>query len=309
MSWPAVAYGTPRRLPKPHRLDGRVVVLDIAFAADTGGASFEKTTRPFLEGLGERLAMWVDHHDHQRHADYRDDPRFVLTTKAEHGACPELVTPELVERAGRVDTILCHGDFDGLCAAAKWRLRGEEPYEGADDDARAIDTRLGTPSERARTMDWALRARPNDAAVKDLVVDYLSRRAEDEALWAELQAVAAQVRPHMLEAERLAEGYRLEGELAICDARKRRGHYDKTELLLLGQRRAPIAVVHDETTVTVATRFDSGIDLVTLFGLEGGMPTRVSLPAKHLQRVLEALRRRHEGPSQLGDTAAARRRA
>ncbi len=291
MNWPAIAYGTPRRLPKPRRLQGRVVVLDIAFAADTGGASFERTTRPFLEGLGERLAMWVDHHDHQRHADFRNDPRFVLTTKAEHGACPELVTPELVARAGRVDTLLCHGDFDGLCAAAKWRLAGREPYPGADADARAIDTRMGEPSERARVMDWALRARPNAAEVKDLVVDYLSGEARDEALWAELRAVASEVRPHMEEAARLAKNYRLEGTLAVCDARRRTGHYDKTELLLIGQRHARIAVVHDETTVTVAAHFDSGIDLVRLLGLEGGMPTRVSLPAKHLGRVLEALRR------------------
>ncbi len=289
MSWPDVTYGTPRRLPKPHRLHGRVVVLDIAFAADTGGASFERTTRPFLDRLGERLAMWVDHHDHQRHADFRGDPRFVLTTKAEHGACPELVTPELVERAGRVDTILCHGDFDGLCAAAKWRLRGRQPYPEADDDARAIDTRMGTPSERAKVMDWALRARPNDRAVKDLVVDYLSGEARDEDTWTALRNVAAEVRPHMEEAERLAERYRVEGELAICDARRRGGHYDKTELLLIGQRRARIALVHDETTVTVAARFDSGIDLVQLLGLEGGMPTRVSLPAKHLERVMRAL--------------------
>jgi len=43
---------------------------------------------------------------HDRHRDYADDPRFVLRTKAQHGACPELVTPERVEAAGPVDTIL-----------------------------------------------------------------------------------------------------------------------------------------------------------------------------------------------------------
>src|SRR5690606_35578981 len=109
---PAVVFGTPRKLPKAARLDGRVVVLDIAFAAgEGGGASFDKVTRPFIEGLGDRLAAWVDHHDHVRHADYAHDARFVLATKAEHGACPEMVTEALVQRTGPVDTIVCHNDF------------------------------------------------------------------------------------------------------------------------------------------------------------------------------------------------------
>ena len=77
---------------------------DVAFASEGGGASFEKTTLPFIRGLGARLAAWVDHHDHDRHADYVGDPRFVLTTKAEHGACPELVTPEVV-RVRKVELV------------------------------------------------------------------------------------------------------------------------------------------------------------------------------------------------------------
>ena len=89
-------FASPRALPRVQTVEGRVVVLDIAFAAQSGSSvSFEKTTRPFIEGLGERLAAWVDHHDHERHGDFADDPRFVLATKAEHGACPEMVTEDL----------------------------------------------------------------------------------------------------------------------------------------------------------------------------------------------------------------------
>src|SRR5262245_15829196 len=138
MAMPALAFGTPRKLPKPRDLKGRVAVLDIAFAAGAGGASFDKTTAPFIEALGERLAIWVDHHDHVMHQKFVDDPRFVLSTKAEHGACPEMVTEALCARVGHVDTICCHTDFDGLCSAAKWMREGVEPYQGADDDARAI---------------------------------------------------------------------------------------------------------------------------------------------------------------------------
>ena len=105
-----------------------MAVLDIAFASEGGGASFDKTTLPFITGLGSRLAAWVDHHDHERHADYVGDPRFVLTTKAEHGACPELVTPEVVRAAGPVGTVAMHLDLDGLYSGAKWVLGGVEPY-------------------------------------------------------------------------------------------------------------------------------------------------------------------------------------
>src|SRR5688572_29734541 len=109
-----LAFATPRKLPKPREVRGRVVVLDIAFASETGGASFDTVTLPFIDGLGRRLVAWVDHHDSDFHSKFASDPRFVLATKAEHGACPEMITPELVARVGPVDTIVCHSDFDGL---------------------------------------------------------------------------------------------------------------------------------------------------------------------------------------------------
>jgi hypothetical protein len=287
--FPHLAYGTPRKLPKPERLPGRVVVLDVAFAANAGGASYEQVTLPFIEALGERLAMWVDHHDHERHAEYDNDPRFVLRTKAQHGACPEMVTPARVEAAGPIDTICCHLDFDGLCSAAKWIRGGFEPYEGADDDARAIDTRLGEPSERARVLDRALRARPRDEALRGLMVRYLADGATDAAIYRDFQRAARALQAMEREAKRLSARYEVRRGLAICDATRREGPYDKTELLLIGQRLAPISLVHDETTVTVAASFDSGIDLVSALGLNGGMPTRVSVAAKKLDEVIEVL--------------------
>ena len=289
--FPHLAYGTPRKLPKPDSLPGRVVVLDVAFAANAGGASYEKTTLPFIKGLGSRLAMWIDHHDHDRHPDYADDARFVLRTKAQHGACPELVTPERVAAAGPIDTICCHLDFDGLCSAAKWIRAGIEPYEGADADARAIDTRLGEPSERARVLDRALRARPRDEGLRGLMVRYLADGASDAAIYREFQLAAEALESMEREAKRLSARYEVRGDLAICDATRRDGPYDKTELLLIGQQLAPISLVHDETTVTVAARFDSGIDLVSALGLNGGMPTRVSVAAKRLDEVIEVLGR------------------
>ena len=289
MAYPRIAYGTPRKLPKAKSLLGRVVVLDVAFASNAGGASFEKVTLPFIEGLGDRLAMWIDHHDHERHTEYADDPRFVLRTKAQHGACPELVTPERVAWAGEVDTVCCHVDFDGLCSAAKWIREGTEPYEGADDDARAIDTRIGTPSERALVLDRALRGNPRDDAMRGMMIRYLAEGADDNAMLRVFRRAAEELLAKENESERLAGRYTIKNGIAICDARVREGFYDKTHLLLLGQELAPISLVHDESTVTVAARFDSGIDLLSILGLEGGMPTRVSVAAKKLSKVLDAL--------------------
>ncbi len=290
MNFPQLAYGTPRKLPKPQTLRGRVVVLDVAFAAQgAGGASFERTTKPFIDGLGDRLAMWVDHHDHAKHVLFADDPRFVLRTKAQHGACPEMVTPELVERAGPVDTVCCHTDFDGLCAAAKWIRGGHEPYPGADADARAIDTRLGTPSELADTIDRALRGKPTDEGLRGLIVRFLAEGAGDKGLFTPIESAAEIFRSHEEEARRLSARYEVYGNVAIVDANEARTHYDKTLLLLIGQERATISVVYDRTTVTAAARFDSGVDLLKLLGLEGGMPTRVSVPVGKLSFVLDCL--------------------
>src|SRR5512143_1794031 len=122
--WPQLECSTPRTLPDARTLDGRVVVLDIAFAAAGLGTPFESVTGRFIADLGDRLAAWVDHHDHELHERFRADPRFVLASKAEHGACPEMVTPELVARTGPVDAIVAHMALDGLYAAAKWILGG-----------------------------------------------------------------------------------------------------------------------------------------------------------------------------------------
>ena len=203
-----LAFATPRKLPKAASTKGRVVVLDVAFASEASGGGFEKITKPFIEGLGPRLVAWVDHHDHVLHAQYKTDARFILATKAEHGACPEMVTPELCARVGHVDTIVCHTDFDGLCSAAKWLREGVEPYPGADDDARAIDTRLGVPSDAAKRFDRAIRARPRDTALLGIIVRHLATGLSDDALWVEVDAAGRDLAALEKATTELARGYR-----------------------------------------------------------------------------------------------------
>jgi hypothetical protein len=284
---PRFVYLTPRTLPPAEKLPGRVAVLDVAFASEGGGSSFEKTTLPFIKGLGPRLAAWVDHHDHERHADYRGDARFVLSTKAEHGACPEMITPEVVRDAGPVDTVGVHLDLDGLYSGAKWVLGGVEPYEGADADARAVDTRRGTPGPIATRIDRALRARFRDETLKHRVVQYLVARTKAPVLWEEIELAAREIDPLLDESRRLADGFDVRDGVAYIEAQGR--PYDKTELLLLGQERAPVAVVRDAGSLTIAADFESGYDFVRLFQLGGGMPTRVTVPEARHAEVMSKL--------------------
>jgi hypothetical protein len=292
-----LAFATPRKLPKANSLVGRVVVLDVAFASEASGGGFVKITKPFIDGLGPRLAAWVDHHDHAMHAEYTSDERFVLSTKAQHGACPEMVTEELVARAGKVDTIVCHTDFDGLCSAAKWMREGKEPYAGADDDARAIDTRLGTPSAIARRFDRAIRARSRDPALFGLVVRHLANGLSDESLWTPIDEAGRELDAIEKATLELARDYRRLGvpkpafqsctSVAYLDVTGKRTRYDKTMLLLLGQERASVAALVDGDNLTLAAPFDSGINFLGMLGLSGGMPTLVSVSR---ERVDEALR-------------------
>ncbi len=285
---PYLVFASPRQLPGPDTLQGRVVVLDIAFAADGMGTPFAATTGPWIKALGNRLAAWIDHHDHDRLGDFAGDARFILATKSEHGACPEMITPELVASVGPIDTILTHVDLDGLYAAAKWIRGGIEPYEGADADARAIDTRLGAPGPRARLIDEALRAHFRDAALKHRIVRYLAGGLRDAEHLAVIRRAADDFAVMATETARLAQHYELRGRTAFVDAaRLARAPYDKTALLLAGQKLAPISIVRDSGMITLAAAFDSGINLIQLLDLGGGMPTRVSLAESRLDEVMK----------------------
>jgi hypothetical protein len=301
---PELAFASPRKLPRAAELKGRVVVLDVAFASEASGGGFAKITKPFIEQLGPRLAAWVDHHDHVMHASYKDDPRFVLATKAQHGACPEMVTPELIGRiqeSGPIGTIVCHTDFDGLCSAAKWLRGGTEPYPGADDDARAVDTRTAQPSPTGQRIDRALRARPRDASLFGLVVRHLTGGLTDPSLWESIDKAAAELGPIEELTRKVAARYEVldlrHGDavpasvrsLAFVDATAHHGKYDKTLLLLIGQERASLAASLDMDTLTLAARFDSGVSFLSVLGLSGGMPTLVSVPKTRMQEAFSKL--------------------
>lgn len=290
MNVPHLWFASPRVLPRADKLQGRVVVLDIAFAATVGtSVSFERTTKPFLDGLGDRLAAWVDHHDHERHAEFKNDPRFVLATKAQHGACPEMVTPDLVRHTGPIDTICTHVDLDGLYAAAKWILGGNEPYAGADADARAVDTRVGEPGPIATRIDRALRAKFRDDQLKRAVVNYLVGGMKPGTADDVIREAAAEFERKDAITKLLATRFTIRGRVAIVDTDGYAGQFDKTDLLLAGQARVAVAIVRDSGQLSIAAAFDSGWDFVTMFELGGGMPTRVTIPETRLDEVVQKI--------------------
>ena len=283
----SVAMATPRSLPAASHLNGRVIILDLAFAHGKSIGRFPSITHKLISQLGDRLALFLDHHDSVFHDDFDGNDRFVLANKAEHGACPEMIDPALVHRVGPIQTILCHGDFDGIMSAAKWILGGEEPYPRADHDAWCIDTRLGIPSEVATRIDRALRADPKDGVIKEVILRLLLSRLEDKALWQKIDQAGELIRDLETQSEALAQGYqKLSDRVVYLDVCQSGLPFERTHLLLLGQRQAKIAVLRTEDSVTFAAAFDSGFNFVKLFGLTGGMPTVVSLPHHRLRGAL-----------------------
>jgi hypothetical protein len=106
-------------------------------------------------------------------------------------------------------------------------------------------------------------------------------------LWEEIEVAARLIDPLLDESRRLADGFRLQDGVAYVEAAGK--PYDKTELLLLGQERAPVAVVRDSGSLTIAADFESGYDFVKMFDLGGGMPTRVTVPEARHSEVMSKL--------------------
>jgi hypothetical protein len=281
-----VWFATPFRLPDPSELGAAVVVLDIGFCADQPGRSYETVTQPFIEGLGSRLKLWVDHHDHQRHADWQSDPRFVLVDRVDHPACPELITRERVAQAGPIDTIVCHTDYDGIVSAARFLGGGDELYPGCDADARAIDSKVGVASPRAERVAGALAVR-HDEAFRRLVLKAMLRGTESPETAALIDKAFASYAKRVGRGRELALKAERIGALAIIDARHCSEKVDRTESLITAQERAPIAVfLGNDGRMTLAAPLSSPYDFTEIFDTKGGMRNRITLPIERLAEVL-----------------------
>lgn len=273
----------PRHLPKPPA--GRVVVVDVAFAA---GGQFRSKTLPFIEALGDRLLRWVDHHYHREGwPRFARDPRFVLVPNREAHACPELVTPALVESTERgepVDVVCAHADFDGLLAAVKWRLGGKAPWPEADEDARAVDSpgRGHTLSERGARYAYAIEEASGRYSLgkrQQFLSELASSILEgEEELGFEslLDELAAAAREAEQTARKLAAEAGREEAPGVFVVRldKPVENRIRKHLLVYAEERAPIGALYEPDPgggawVTAAT-FDEALDLEDVEGFAGG---------------------------------------
>jgi hypothetical protein len=274
----------PRHLGTPPK--GDVVVVDVAFAADN---QWKSKTMPFIAAIGDRLVKWVDHHEHRVGWEaFKNNPRFLLVPNKTAHACPELITRELVDESesarGAATVIVAHCDFDGAVAAVKWRRRGVEPYDGSDEDARAVDSpgRGHTLSDFgltiSRAMDEAATSfgRDGRTAFMTRIVEMLTSGERTVGIDDEIETLAAASARAEEEAERVAEqNGNMEGADvfvvrtdAVIDNRMRRN------LLLCAEQRGRIGCVFerdkDGVQWLIAATFDETIDLEDVDGFAGG---------------------------------------
>lgn len=263
---------SPKLLP-PAPPEGRVVTLDLAFAA---GGWFERATRPFILDLGLRLARWIDHHPHPAWSEYEGDPRFLLVDKQEAPACPQLVTPELIESIGPVDHVIAHADFDGMLSAAKFLRGGTQPYPEADEDGRAIDApgQGYVCSERGMRLALAMersgdahRSKHGDFAVQ--VAHSLVEGKEPAALAATIDKYAAQARKRQAELrELLADAVRDHPSILLLRLPRNVSASDKKNLLRELEESATLALIEEPAALTAAT-YDARLKLTQVSGLHG----------------------------------------
>src|SRR4051812_46393000 len=239
----------PGNLPAPPA-EGRVAVVDVAFA---GGENFEKSTVPFLEALGDRLAIWIVHHEHPvGWSRFRDDPRFLLVPNRVAHACPELVPPEVVRRAGPVGVVVAHADFDGLLSAVKFLRGGNPPWPEADEDARAADSpgRGHAWSARARliadALDYAaaeLRTAQRES-LRQQIVQALADGELAPALQKRVEDLAREHQEALAPVDDLARAAREEARgVLVARVQKALPRPVKKALLSRLEERAPIGVV------------------------------------------------------------------
>ncbi|RMH01680.1 MAG: hypothetical protein D6702_10760 [Planctomycetota bacterium] len=288
-----VAFARPDALPAPGSLRGRVAVLDLALDGADPGRSLA-----WAAALGDRLAAWVDHHEQPAWACVAGDSRFVFRPRDEAPACPPLVTAERVARLGPADTIVAHGDLDGVLAAAKWMIlqAGRPVPAWLDPDSIAADSRRGRPGPRGARLDAALRSGRRGDRLRWLVLESVWAEAwgapEPPGLAAELDAAAADHARLADRARELAAAARplvaVPEDAVVVDLRRIREPVDLTSLLLELQARHDWAIVIARgrgggRKIVVGTDPErSGLDLRRELGVAGYAPFRVRASAEAL---------------------------
>jgi hypothetical protein len=271
----------PRHLPKAPA--NKTVVLDVAFAA---GGQWLSKTKVFIDALGDNLVRYIDHHEHKEGwAHYAGDDRFLLVPNKIAHACPELVTPERVRAAGHVDTVVAHADFDGCIAAVKWWREGREPWPGADEDARAIDSqgRGHTLTEIGARLSYALeeasaRMKPKEEMrfLSAIAASLIEGGPSDPALDDEIDALAKAARDAEVATRALAmKNGKLEApHVFVVRLDEKPDNRTRRNLLVAAEEHAAVGAIFEPDPQgghwLIAATFDQALDLEEVAGFAGG---------------------------------------
>lgn len=313
---PRVVFADPDSLPLPDSLGNHIVVCDISFALPVAPSEFplhhektglfyrkemERTTLSFIRALGDRLTLWIDHHSHEGWNLFRNDRRFLFVPPSEAPACAAVIDERLFSRCDftDVDTLICHGDLDGIISAARFLLRGKRPYRNACEDAIAADTRHGRLSRTGMACDRALRATADDTVRMAVLGSLISG---DPLSFKAIRDIAGNLKPLSRKNRRLVKEAHLTGAVRIADCRSEKSReadnalnvksLDMTGLLCALERggQAGIAIYRHkgEELIAVAAPWKD-MPLPELFGLPGGSAQRVTLQATHLPEAVALL--------------------
>ena len=283
---------------------GRLVLLDIAFAA---GTKYDSHTLSRIKQAGDRLAAWIDHHRHPAWPEHDGDPRFVLVPRGQAPGCPQIITPELVARIGSVEHLWTHADFDGCLSAAKFLNGGKPCYEEMDEDARAIDS----PGWGFKSSDRALRMSraldqlegtegPLEALMRDIIESLLADQ-ENPALTKRLESLSQKRIEHEADLmDLLSQTSRPLPEVLLLEVDWELGSANKKMLLRAMEYDALIAMIREPGITTIATYHSErgpGMRLSSIPGLKGleGYAFGGPKPAKlmpEIEKILETYKNR-----------------
>jgi len=276
-----------RKLPSADTLAGRVVVLDIRLRLRGWGFVVRRRHHPLHQRSGQPPGRLGGSPRPRAPCRLRSRSAFSLVEQGRARGLPrDDSRRSLSPRWGRWTRGHAHG-FDGLYAGAKWVLGGIEPYEGADADARAVDTRRGEPGPIATRIDRALRARFRDETLKYRVNPVPGGADQGPSL---LGGDRARGAPHRSAAGAGPQDCRaLRGRRNVAYVEAAPTHPTTRPSCCCWPAARAVAVVRDSGSLAIAADFESGLDLIKLFDLGGGMPTRVSVPDSRLEEVLKKL--------------------
>lgn len=298
-------FTQPDQLPTPECLGERIIVLDVSFALPVAPGDyplehpktqefyqtvFENTTLQFIEKLGKRLVLWVDHHPHRDWERFQNEARFHLRSSAEVRCCMQLVTPELLATydLGQVDSLVCHPDLDGLLSAARLILGGKSPYPRAIEDAIAADTRRSKLSDWGQRIDRAIKTQPTQETYQ-AVLSWLVGGDNEARLLIEQVA-----RDYVQLAEPAGRAW-LVGSCKIQDARTVSGPFDRTLALQRLQSGGYFGLLLYKRNGAKCLEIASERPEVSLpewLGKPGGSNQRLTLDANHLAEAVERLNAR-----------------